>query len=204
MRLLATRLTIICFVVTLLAGCVAKQVKPQEQTATVETLVVPPIKPEDQPRMKALEEAMQSGDLQLAEGLATELIRDYPNHPALHINLGAIDIRLEQFQAALEHLEIGCRMNSSTPYCPLFEGQALLGLAKYDEAEKAYQRALKLDPNSLYAHYGLGVIYDLYIIDYDKAEEHYDQFLNNAGDDVPATEIKRVTLWKKLLKRKSS
>lgn len=204
MHQLVIRLTAMCLMVTLLAGCVTKQVKPQEQTTKQVSIETLPIKPEDQPRMKALEDAMQSGDIKLAEQLVGELLKDYPNNPSLHINLGVIDIRAKQYKKALEHLDLGCELNPQDAFCTLFKGQALMGLARYDEAEKAYQRALDLDPSSLYAHYGLGVIYDLYIINYDKAEDHYEAFLNLAGEDVPATEIKQVTLWKKLLKRKSS
>lgn len=204
MRQLVIRLTLLCLMVTLLAGCVTKQVKPQEQTTKPVPIATLPIKPEDQPRMQALEVAMQTGEITLAEKLAGELLRDYPNNPSLHINLGVIDIRAKQYEDALEHLDLGCKLNPQDAFCPLFKGQALMGLARYDEAEKAYQKALDLDPASLYAHYGLGVIYDLYIIDYDKAEDHYDAFLSSAGEDVPDAEIKQVTLWKKLLKRKSS
>lgn len=198
------RFSALCLMVALLAGCVTKQVKPQEQITKQVAIATLPIKPEDQPRMKALDHAMQAGDNKLAEKLVGELLNDYPNNPALHTNLGVIDIRAEQYKEALEHLNLGCKLDPQNAFCPLFKGQALMGLARYEEAEKAYKRALDLDPGSLYAHYGLGVIYDLYIIDYDKAEDHYEAFLSRAGEDVPALEIKQVTLWKKLLKRKSS
>ena len=193
------------FAVALLStGCVTKQVKPQADIAPSKAVVAKAIKVEDQPRILEVEQLMQGAQPEKAEPLVLSLLEEYPNNAGLHINLGVIDIQLGQYDLALKHLEKGCDLAPGNIHCSLFKGQALLGLSRYEEAESAYRQALAIDAQSLYAHYGLGVIYDLYLMDYDKAEQHYQAFLDGAEGAAPSNDIKRVKMWKRLLKRKQS
>lgn len=187
-----------------LSGCMTKQVKEPMEVVPETPVVMKPINEADKPRMQQLEILMQGEDAQKAEQLALALLQEYPNNAGLHINLGALDIRLGQFELALQHLTTGCKLAPENIHCSLFKGQALLGLARYEDAEKAYQQALEIDEQSLYAHYGLGVIYDLYLLDYAKAGKHYQAFLDGADDETSVEDVKRVKIWKRLLKRKQS
>ena len=204
MHRLAFRLLVVLCLLSLLTGCVTKQVKTQDSSDSIKPVVAQPVAVEDVPLMQALDDAMQNARFEEASQLAVQLLEKYPNNAALHINLGVIDLRLEQFDEALAHLEKGCSLDKGNVHGLLFMGQALVATARYKEAETVYLRALSLDKESLYAHYGLGVIYDLYLMDYDLAEVHYQAFIDGAGDNAKPGDVKRVKMWKRLLKRKQS
>ena len=199
-----TKILALASLVCLMTGCMTQQVKPQANIESDRPVVSQAVSPEDVPRMKAVEAAMQDLDYESASRLAEELLETYPGNASLHINLGVVDLRLEEFEQALSHFEKGCNLDPKNIHCPLFKGQALLALMRYQEAEAAYLRALSLDDTSLYAHYGLGVIYDLYLMKYDRAEEHYQAFIDGANEDVQEEDVRRVKMWKRLLKRKQS
>lgn len=208
MRRLVTKSLALTGMISLMSGCMTQQVKPQASidvsSDARRTVVSQPVSAEDIPKMELLDAAMRESDHEGASTLAHELLEKYPNNASLHINLGVVDLRLSNYEDALVHLDTGCVLDPQNIHCPLFKGQALLALARYDEAEEAYLRALSLDDKSLYAHYGLGVIYDLYLMDYALAEDHYQAFIDGAGEETKAEDVKRVKMWKRLLKRKSS
>lgn len=208
MRRLVTKTLALACLMSMMAGCMTQQVKPHTSGEANIELPKPiasrVVVPEDVPRMQAVDAAMQDFNYKLAATLAEELLEEYPRNASLHINLGVIDLRQERFEQALSHFEQGCKLDPRNIHCPLFKGQTLLALARYNEAEAAYLRALALDSTSLYAHYGLGVIYDLYLMKYDRAEEHYQAFIDGAGEEAQAADVKRVKIWKRLLKRKQS
>ena len=201
---LVTNILALASLACLMTGCMTQQVKPKASVEQNRPAVSQAVSPEDVPRMQAVEAAMQELDYEAASRLAEELLATYPGNASLHINLGVIDLRGDEFDQALRHFEEGCSLDPENIHCPIFKGQALLALMRYDEAEAAYLRALSLDETSLYAHYGLGVIYDLYLMKYDRAEKHYQAFIDGAGDGVQEEDVRRVKMWKRLLKRKQS
>lgn len=205
---LVTKICGLLALLILLPGCMTQQVKtPSDigaQPRQISAVSTKKVSPEDAPRMQAVEQAMQEADYDTASQLAGDLLKTYPNNAPLHINLGVIDLKLQRYDDALTHFNRGCELDPSNIHCPLFKGEALLALARYEDAETEYLRALSLDDTSLYAHYGLGVIYDLYLMKYDLAEDHYQAFIDGADEETNAEDVKRVKIWKRLLKRKAS
>lgn len=198
MHAVARQLTLLLMFSVFLSACAPKKaaVKPSAPTPVIV------VAPQDKPAMAELEQSLNSGEYLKAQKLAEGLIKRYPSLASLHINLGVIDLRLNQYEAALEHLEKGLSLNSGYVHGYLFLGETQVALAQYKEAEKSYLKALDINPNEIYAHIGLGVIYDLYLMDFSKAEDHYEAFLEGADGKVDAQEIKKVQTWLKLLKRK--
>jgi tetratricopeptide (TPR) repeat protein len=62
-------------------------------------------------------------------------------------------------------------------------------LGKFTEAEAAYQRTIAADPNYAPAHLNLGVLYDLYLAQPQKALEQFERYVEIAGEN------KQVTGW---------
>ena len=62
-------------------------------------------------------------------------------------------------------------------------------LGKFAEAEAAYLRAIEAEPNYAQAHLNLGVLYDLYLGEPQKALEQFQRYLEIAGDN------KQVAGW---------
>ncbi len=118
-----------------------------------------------------------------------QLIVAYPQFAGPQLNLGLLylhDSRLPEaeaaFQAALQ----------ATPANPIAGDE--LGiverrLGKFAEAEAAYQRAIAAEPNYAPAHLNLGVLYDLYLSEPQKALEQFERYLEIAGEN------KQVAGW---------
>ena len=118
-----------------------------------------------------------------------QLIVAYPQFTGPQLNLGLLylhDSRLPEaeaaFQAALQ----------ATPANPIAGDE--LGiverrLGKFAEAEAAYQRAIAAEPNYAPAHLNLGVLYDLYLSEPQKALEQFERYLEIAGEN------KQVAGW---------
>ena len=62
-------------------------------------------------------------------------------------------------------------------------------LGKFADAEAAYQRAIAAEPNYAPAHLNLGVLYDLYLGEPQKALEQFERYIEIAGEN------KQVAGW---------
>jgi tetratricopeptide (TPR) repeat protein len=54
-------------------------------------------------------------------------------------------------------------------------------LGKFADAEAAYQRTITADPNYAPAHLNLGVLYDLYLAEPQKALDEFERYIEIAG-----------------------
>ncbi|MEO6435105.1 MAG: tetratricopeptide repeat protein, partial [Tepidisphaeraceae bacterium] len=80
-------------------------------------------------------------------------------HAALaHLALGAIDLAERRPAAALEHLERAECANAATPALHVLIGRGYLRLRRWEEAERAFRRALQLDTDSEAACHGLATV----------------------------------------------
>lgn len=70
---------------------------------------------------------------------------------------------------------------------------------KYDQAEKEYLSALRLDPTDADVHYNLSILYEDQLNDPGKAVGHYRRYLELKPD---ATDAEMVTSWLTAAKRK--
>ena len=119
-------------------------------------------------------------DKAIAEGRrAVEL---NPNSADAHVWLGSTFNYADRAEEAIPLLDKAIRLNpfAHTWYF-LHLGHAYRFLRRYDEAITAYQRALQLSPNNLFAHLGLTVTYILSGSD-EKARAHAAEILRIEPD----------------------
>jgi tetratricopeptide (TPR) repeat protein len=62
-------------------------------------------------------------------------------------------------------------------------------LGKFAEAESAYQHSIAAEPNYAPAHLNLGVLYDMYLAQPQKALDEFDRYIEIAGEN------KQVAGW---------
>ena len=132
---------------------------------------------------------MKSGRSTDAELEFKQLIVAYPQFAGPQLNLGLLylhDSKLTEAEAAFK------AALQSTPGNPIAGDQ--LGiverkLGKFSEAEAAYLRAISAEPNYAPAHLNLGVLYDLYLAEPQKALEQFERYLEIAGEN------KQVAGW---------
>jgi tetratricopeptide (TPR) repeat protein len=132
---------------------------------------------------------MKSGKFTDAELEFKELVVGYPQFTGPQLNLGLLymrDSRLPEaeatFKAALEHDPANVVAGNEL-------GIVERKLGKFAEAEAAYQRTIAAEPNYAQAHLNLGVLYDLYLAQPQKALDEFERYIALAGDN------KQVAGW---------
>jgi tetratricopeptide (TPR) repeat protein len=65
---------------------------------------------------------------------------------------------------------------------------------RHEDAERAYRRALKANPDDYMIHYNLGILYEDELKNNRKARHHYEKFLELAPDGPMAAEVREWLL----------
>lgn len=99
----------------------------------------------------------EAGEFEQASGLLQPLLARFPNDPRITYVLGLISIRTGRFQSAVAFISkcLEAAPGNFAPYCDL--GEALLALGRVNEAYRAYQRSLTLNPHNPRAKKGAWV-----------------------------------------------
>ncbi|MDP9010423.1 MAG: tetratricopeptide repeat protein [Pseudomonadota bacterium] len=132
---------------------------------------------------------MKSGRNTDAELEFKQLVVAYPQFAGPQLNLGLLylhDSRLPEaegaFRAALE-------LAPSNAVAGDELGIVERKLGKFADAEAAYLRAIAAEPNYAPAHLNLGVLYDLYMAQPQKALDQFERYIEIAGEN------KQVAGW---------
>jgi uncharacterized protein (TIGR03032 family) len=126
----------------------------------------------------------KAGRLTEAEQTYLNLIADHPTYAVAHQHLGNLyqqqaqpTVAIRYYQQALQH------QPNATTWCNL--GVALQTIGEIEQAQRAFQQALELDPNHLEAHNGLGAVYAKQEAA-TPAIQHYQQALTIQPNYLPA------------------
>ena len=103
------------------------------------------------------------------------LAEQYAEYPGVWTNLALTQYRLEQYEQSLTSLTTSLEINPG--FCASFKlkGMVERELGKFQDAENSYLAALKCDPNDADVAYNLGILYDLYLHDLEKALAQYEK-----------------------------
>jgi tetratricopeptide (TPR) repeat protein len=132
---------------------------------------------------------MKSGRNTDAELEFKQLAAGYPKFAGPQLNLGLLylhDSRLPEAEAAFKTALV---LKPSSAIAGNELGIALRKLGKFEEAEAAYQRAIAAEPDYAPAHLNLGMLYDLYLAQPQKALDEYQRYLAIVGEN------KQVAGW---------
>jgi tetratricopeptide (TPR) repeat protein len=139
-------------------------------------------------------ELMKAGKTGDAELEFKQLTLAYPDYAGPALNLGLLYLqsaRLAEAQAAfsgvLEHSPGNAVAAQAVAANELGITDRKLG--KFNAAEAAYLKALAVEPDYAAAHLNLGVLYDLYLGEPQKALEQFERYVAIAGDN------KQVAGW---------
>jgi tetratricopeptide (TPR) repeat protein len=132
---------------------------------------------------------MKSGRTADAQLEFKQLSLAYPEFAGPELNLGLLYLRESHYTEAEGAFKAAIQRNPDSAVANNELGITERKLGKFAEAEAAYQRTIALEPNYAPAYLNLGVLYDLYLSEPQKALEQFEHYLTLAGDN------KQVAGW---------
>jgi len=132
---------------------------------------------------------MKSGRNTDAELEFEQLAAAYPQFAGPQLNLGLLYLRDSKLTEAEAAFKTALALSPSNPVAGDQLGIVERRLGKFADAEDAYLRAIAAEPNYAPAHLNLGVLYDLYMAQPQKALEQFERYLEIAGEN------KQVAGW---------
>lgn len=134
--------------------------------------------------------AMKSGDTENAYTLLTSLINKQPNISNAHVNLGIIFIAKKSFTQAENSLNLALKINPNNIYALNQLGFIYRKNGAFSKAKASYEKAININYDYANAHLNLGILYDLYMYDFERAIEQYKIYSELSKD-----EDKKINKW---------
>jgi tetratricopeptide (TPR) repeat protein len=132
---------------------------------------------------------MKAGRTSDAELELKQLALAYPEYAGPEVNLGLLYLRNSRYTEAEGAFKAAIQRNPDNAVANNELGIAERKLGKFAEAEAAYQRTIAIEPNYAPAYLNLGVLYDLYMSEPQKALEQFEHYLTLVGEN------KQVAGW---------
>jgi tetratricopeptide (TPR) repeat protein len=132
---------------------------------------------------------MKSGRNTDAELEFKQLAAGYPQFTGPQLNLGLLYLRDSRLPEAETAFKAVLEMKPTNAVAGNELGIVERRLGKFAEAEAAYQRTIAAEPNYAPAYLNLGVLYDLYLAQPQKALDEFERYIAIAGEN------KQVAGW---------
>jgi tetratricopeptide (TPR) repeat protein len=189
-------LLIASFVV--LTGCAGKSAKPSAVVEPVSKSSVPVLSEADKSQFKNGLTALEAKQYDEARSVFQGLLSTHPNLAGAAVNLGLIEQAQGHDDKARKQFEAALGMNPSSISARLQIAALDQKEGKFAAAEQHLLTAHNYKPKHSLINYNLGVLYELYLQDYDKAIDHYQLYVDHSAKN----DVKTVQRWIKLLERK--
>jgi len=191
---------VILLLTMLLAACqsVPEPVVEAQQPEVATTAVIespPPAQPEPEAEAEPIDyhqqsyeeaiAALKSGDTGGALVLLTRLSREAPDKPRLFTNLGLAYFSLQQAELAEQAFQQAVTRNPNDAVAYNHLGILQRHNGRFQEALVQYQRAIEIDDSYAPAYLNLGILFDLYLQDLEKALQQYQKYQVLSSEDNP-------------------
>ncbi len=124
-----------------------------------------------------------------AESELKQLSASYPQYAGPQVNLGLLYVKESKLLEAESALEAAVQINPANVQAGNELGIVERKLGKFPAAEAAYQHTIAADPDYAPAHLNLGVLYDLYLAQPQKALDEFERYIELGGQN------KQVAGW---------
>lgn len=130
---------------------------------------------------------MKAGRMTDAELELKQLSLAYPDLPGPQLNLGLVLAHAARLNEAQEAFKAALALDPGSAIAHSELGIVDRRLGKFADAEADYQRAIAADPRYAPAHLNLGILYELYLLQPQKALEQFELYLGIVGDSKPVS-----------------
>ncbi len=130
---------------------------------------------------------MKAGRGTDAELELKQLAVAYPQFSGPQVNLGILYLKDSRYGDAEAAFKAALQINVANAQAANELGIVERRLGKFGDAEAAYQKAIAAEPNYADAHMNLGVLYDLYLSEPQKALEQFERYIELKGDTKPVS-----------------
>jgi tetratricopeptide (TPR) repeat protein len=132
---------------------------------------------------------MKAGQATDAELEFKQLTTAYPEFAGPQVNLGLLYLQASHLPEAETAFKAALERSPGNAIAGNELGIVERRLGKFTEAEAAYQRTIAAEPSYAPAYLNLGVLYDLYLAEPQKALEQFEHYIQLAGEN------KQVAGW---------
>lgn len=193
-----TRLTILIAVLALI-GCAGSAKKATvKAVAPTPVLEKPTLLPEQHNAYKEALSELADKNYILAKESFTRLIEKQPRLAGAYVNLGIIYEALEQIPDALKAYDTALKINPNNIEALIQSSLLHIKRGRFSIAEERLLKAERIEATNALVQFNLGVLYELYLQDYDEAIEHYEKYVEHSNE----SDVDTVRRWIKLLERK--
>jgi tetratricopeptide (TPR) repeat protein len=148
-----------------------------------------PVPPQAAQQYAAALQLMKNGQTTDAELEFKHMVAVYPEFAGPQLNLGLLYLQASRLPDAEAAFKAVLERNPSNAIAGNELGIVERKLGKFTEAEAAYQRTIAAEPNYAPAYLNLGVLYDLYLAEPQKALDQFEHYIQLAGEN------KQVVGW---------
>tara|TARA_Y100000590_G_scaffold468837_1_gene653396 strand:- start:11742 stop:12818 length:1077 start_codon:yes stop_codon:yes gene_type:complete len=128
---------------------------------------------------------IQINDQEMLESTLDEALKVNPDDPDMLFTAGKVFKDNGDFDTAVEYLERGLKINSSSSIGARYLADAYYEMGDKEGAVFAYTKAIRSDPENADLHFNLGVLY-LQLEDFEMTEEEFQKVLRLNPDDNQA------------------
>jgi tetratricopeptide (TPR) repeat protein len=151
--------------------------------------VLPPVPPQAAQQYAAALKLMKAGQATDAELEFKHMAAVYPDLTGPQLNLGLIYLAASRLPDAEAAFRAVLERDPANAIAGNELGIVERRLGKFTEAEAAYQRTIAAEPDYAPAYLNLGVLYDLYLAEPQKALDQFEHYIRLAGEN------KQVAGW---------
>jgi len=160
------------------------QAQPEAEVVEAEVVEAEPIDYNQQAYQQAIT-ALKSGNTEGALEILTDLSREAPDKPRIFTNLGLAYFGLQQPDLAEQAFQQAVTRDPDDAVAYNHLGILRRHKGRFQEALIQYQRAIEIDDNYAPAHLNLGILFDLYLQDLEKALQQYQKYQVLSSEDNP-------------------
>ena len=136
-------------------------------------------------QIEEIKKLHQDGQYEAAIDGYQALLQQEPNNDEAHFGLAHACSRTNDLEQALKHASEAVKLAPNSDRYQQFKGQMLMANGRLDDAQKAFKRSIKENPNLFFSYLAVG---DIYAIKNEskKAQAQYDLALKVHPDGIQA------------------